>query len=174
MPDIPIAPPVVLEPRHSVAQLPRECGGTARRKRKSSFPRGKDEPRQIAVVKKAWIEYQKKERRFSKAFALALIALHNHLAKPGHGTFWTHLKELGIPRMTAYRLMQFHGWKAEKHRAEKKPRLPDDEERKLAWSKFIAGAIGVFSGFTGEERRKRFEELRQEIFAEESKESEAA
>jgi hypothetical protein len=81
---------------------------------KSSVPTGKDELRQVTVVREAWAEYRTKEKRFSTGFAEALICLHKQLAKPGHGTFGECLKELDIPRMTAYRLMQLHGWKAEK------------------------------------------------------------
>lgn len=81
---------------------------------KSSVPSGKDELRQVTAVREKWAEYQTKENRFSKEFAKALIELHKRLAKPGYGTFIESLKELKIPRMTAYRLMQSHGWKAEK------------------------------------------------------------
>jgi hypothetical protein len=143
---------------------------------KSSVPTGKDELRQVRVVRERWAEYQTKEKRFSKEFADALIDLHKHLAKPGHGTFGESLKELKIPRMTAYRLMQLHGWKAEKRKAEKKP-IPNEESATLARSKAVTAAIGFLSRFTGDELRKCFnefcEELRREVFAEESKESEA-
>jgi len=141
-----------------------------------SFPLGKDELSQVTVVREAWVEYQKKEKRFSKDFALALIALHEQLAKPGHGMFWEHLKEMKIPRMTAYRLMQSHGWKAEKRKAGKKPQ--PEEVRTLARSKAVTAAIGFLSGFTGQELQERFddfcEELRREIFVEEKKKSEAS
>ena len=145
------------------------------RKIKSSVPSGKDELRQVTVVRKAWAEYQTKEKRFSKKFADGLIDLHKHLAKPGHGTFGESLKELKIPRMTAYRLMQLHGWKADKRKAEKKP-IPE-EVQALVRCKAVTAAIGFLSGFTGDELRKCFDEfcaeLRRELFAEANKESEA-
>jgi hypothetical protein len=81
---------------------------------KSSDPGGKDELRQVTVVREKWVEYRTTEKRFSKEFADALIGLHQRLAKPGHGTFGECLKELKIPHTTAYRLMELHGWKAKK------------------------------------------------------------
>lgn len=80
----------------------------------SSLPRGKDESRLVTVVREQWGSYQAQEKRFSKAFALALIALHKQLAKPGYGSFVEKLEELKIPTSTAYRLMRLHGWQREK------------------------------------------------------------
>lgn len=86
----------------------------ARENNELSLPSGKDESRLITVVRERWNTYQAKEKRFSKAFALALIALHKQLAKPGYGTFVEKLEELKIPTSTAYRLMRLHGWQPEK------------------------------------------------------------
>jgi hypothetical protein len=160
------------EGRRSATPLARRGGGmnTARHKRNPSFPTGKDEPREVIVVRESWIEYQTKEKRFSKVFALALIALHKHLAKPGHGSFWAHLKELKIPRMTAYRLMQLHGWKAEKRKAEKPKAMAEEEDNRIAKDQAITKAIGYFQCFEGETLREKFkqfcEELSRELFAE--------
>ncbi len=78
---------------------------------------------------------------------------------------------------TAYRLMRLHGWKAEKRDAKKSQPIPE-EVRTLARSKAVTAAIGFFSAFTGDELREQFEgfvtELRREVFAEASKESEVA
>src|SRR6266705_1167468 len=82
----------------------------ARENDESSLPSGKDESRLITVARERWDAYQAQEKRFSKAFALALIALHKQLAKPGYGSFVEKLKELKIPTSTAYRLMRLHGW----------------------------------------------------------------
>ncbi len=135
-----------------------------------SFPTGKDEPRQVTVVRESWIEYQTKEKRFSKALALALIALHKHLAKPGQGTFWTHMKQLKVPRMTAYRLMRLHGWKAEKRKVEKPKAMAAEEDNRIAKDQAITKAIGYFQRFEGETLRDSFErfceELRRELFGE--------
>ncbi len=100
---------------------------------KSSVPSGKDKSHLLTVVREQWDKYQKQEKRFSKDFALALIKLHKHLAKPGYGTFVKKLEDLKIPKSTAYRLMGLHGWKPpkripktytlEEHRTERRSML---------------------------------------------------
>lgn len=144
---------------------------------KASVPSGTDETRLVTLVREQWHKYQGQEKRFSKDFALALIALHKKLAKPHCGLFQDKLKELKIPRSTAYRVMGLHGCKAEKRDAKKSQPIPE-ELRTLARSKAVTAAIGFFSGLTGDELRKQFEgfvtELRREVFAEASKESEVA
>ncbi len=79
-----------------------------------SLPSGKDESHLVTVVREQWDSYKAQEKRFSKAFALALIALHKQLAKPGHGSFVEKLHELRIPTSTAYRLMRLHDWQPDK------------------------------------------------------------
>ena len=81
---------------------------------KASVPSGTDETRLVTSVREQWHKYQGQEKRFSKDFALALIALHKKLAKPHCGLFQDKLKELKIPRSTAYRVMGLHGCKADK------------------------------------------------------------
>jgi hypothetical protein len=81
---------------------------------KSSLPTGKDESQLVTVVRQEWEKYKGQEKRFSKAFAEALIHLQKKLAKPGYGKFVAYLKGLNIPTSTAYRVMRLHGWKPEK------------------------------------------------------------
>jgi hypothetical protein len=82
-------------------------------KNNSSLPSGKDE-HLVTVVREQWHKYQVREKRFSKAVALALINLHKQHAKPGYGQFVARLKDLKIPTSTAYRLMRLHGWQPDK------------------------------------------------------------
>jgi hypothetical protein len=85
----------------------------------SSLPDGKDQAQHLViVVRERWTAYQAREKRFSKDFALPLIALHKQLAKPGYGSFVEKLRELKIPTSTAYRLMKLHGWQPDgRHKA---------------------------------------------------------
>ena len=105
----------------------------ARENDESSLPSGKDESRLITVVRERWDAYQAQEKRFSKAFALALIALHKQLAKPGYGSFVEKLKELKIPTSPAYRLMRLHGWQSEKRitKEQAKERSSREQEESL-------------------------------------------
>jgi hypothetical protein len=101
----------------------------ARENNESSLPSGKDESRLITVVRERWNAYQAQEKRFSRAFALALIALHKQLAKPGYGSFVEKLRELKIPTSTAYRLMRLQGWQPEKRIAKEQTKGRSSREQ---------------------------------------------
>jgi hypothetical protein len=91
-------------------------------KKKTSLPSGKDQTvRLTTVVREKWADYQRQEKRFSESFALALIKLHEYLARPGHGKFCDKLDELKIPTSTAYRLMKLHGWQQGGNTGKNKP-----------------------------------------------------
>jgi len=112
----------------------------SKRKSKSSVPTGKDKSNLLTVVREQWHKYQKQEKRFSKDFALALIKLHKHLAKPGYGTFVAKLEDLKIPKSTAYRLMALHGWKPEKRIA--KTYTP--EQHRAERHSMLISQLGVY------------------------------
>lgn len=123
-----------------------------------SLPSGKDDSRLVTVVRERWDAYKAQEKRFSKEFALALIALHKQLAKPGYGKFVEKMKELKIPPSTAYRLMRLHGWKPEKQITKKKAATPD-----LDRGKAVVAAIHYLNQFAGEQFLQKFEDFLQEL-----------
>jgi hypothetical protein len=128
----------------------------------SSLPSGKDESRLVTVVREQWDAYQAQEKRFSKEFALALIALHEQLAKPGYGSFVEKLKELKIPTSTAYRLMRVHGWQPDKRSNEDKPALKNIPD--LDKGKAVVAAIHYLDQFhAGKEFRTKFAEFWREL-----------
>jgi len=98
----------------------------------SSLPSGKDESRLVTVVREQWDAYQAQEKRFSRAFAVALIALHKQLAKPGYGSFVEKLEELKIPTSTAYRLMKLHDWQPDGRRKAPRKKVWTPKEREDA------------------------------------------
>lgn len=122
------------------------------------------EERLVTVVRERWAEFEKHEKHFSKELAAALVALHAAESKYGHGTFQAHLKELKIPKWTAYRVMTLHGWTADK--SKKKDKKPSPLLRDIA----ITKAIGYFAQFTGKKLQQEVElfidELRKEVAAE--------
>lgn len=124
----------------------------------SSLPSGKDDSRLVTVVRERWDAYKAQEKRFSKEFALALIALHKQLAKPGYGKFVEKMNELEIPPSTAYRLMRLHGWKSEKQITKKAAATPD-----LDRGKAVVAAIHYLNQFAGEEFLQKFEDFLQEL-----------
>lgn len=130
-------------------------------KNNSSLPSGKDQCL-VTVVREKWAAYQTQEKRFSKDFALALIALHKQLAKPGYGSFVEKLKELKIPTSTAYRLMRLHGWKPDK-RSKPAPKAATPD---LDRGKAVVAAIHYLNQFQGEDFQTKFEEFVTQLRAE--------
>ena len=128
---------------------------------KSSVPNGKDESRLVTTVREQWDAYQVHEKRFSKAFALALINLHKQLAKPGYGSFVAKLTKLKIPKSTAYRLMRLHGWKPEKQTGLPPKPAPDEVDRRSKVCKVFREYLGATSP---EQCIRLTTELLQEIY----------
>jgi hypothetical protein len=126
----------------------------------SSLPGGKDDSRLLTVVREQWGSYQAHEKRFSKPFAQALIALHAQLAKPGYGSFVEKLKALKIPTSTAYRLMRLHGWQPNKQISKPATKQPTPD---LDKGKAVVAAIHYLNQFEGPQLREKFEEFLGEL-----------
>jgi len=134
----------------------------AKEKQESSLPSGKDESRLVTVVREQWDAYQAQEKRFSKAFALALIALHKELAKPGYGRFVEKLEALKIRTSTAYRLMKLHGWQPDGRRKEKKKKVLSPKERENALFNY---AEGLYRAVEPEVREKELQHVLERLLA---------
>jgi hypothetical protein len=126
---------------------------------------GFEETRTVTVVRERWAEFQKHEKHFSKELATALVDLNKLHAKPGSGKFEADLKELKIPKWTAYRVMALHypDWKGEGQKKDGK-KEPTKLSSPLVFDKWVTDTIGYFDQFKDlDVRRNTWDRFKHEV-----------